>query len=256
MRSLIWKPIPVVFIEWKHNIDFHREIYNENNPYKSKINILTWIEILSSSLLRVGDMQRLVRPCSLYNRNWTFLLPITHGVTDSTFVFNMKTFEFTLQLNMCFFGWQLNIYTILTDLADHVPVYNPNWTFPRSITRDVYIRPCHTHGMTDSTFFFKMKPNLIWHKQNIINFWQYIGLHNAKDLRWFNLKYIRFICTCRNCFRISPRVQHMPMLNGILPTQRHRYRKDFFVFSLKLIIKTFCLLVLTIYTAIMQLCTL
>lgn len=136
--SLIWKPIPVVFIEWKHNIDFHREIYNENNPYKSKINILTWIEILSSSLLRVGDMQRLVRPCSLYNRNWTFLLPITHGVTDSTFVFNMKTFEFTLQLNMCFFGWQLNIYTILTDLADHVPVYNPNWTFPRSITRDVY----------------------------------------------------------------------------------------------------------------------
>lgn len=41
-----------------------------------------------------------------------------------------------------------------------------------------------------------------------------------------------------------------------LPTQRHRYRKDFFVFSLKLIIKTVCLLVLTIYTAIMQLCTL
>lgn len=126
----------------------------------------------------------------------------------------------------------------------------------RQFLRMTHIRPCYTHGMTDSTFFFKMKPNLIWHKQNIINFWQYIGLHNAKDLRWFNLKYIRFICTCRNCFRISPRVQHMPMLNGILPTQRHRYRKDFFVFSLKLIIKTFCLLVLTIYTAIMQLCTL
>lgn len=40
LRSLIRKPTPVVFIEWKHNIDFHREIYTKNDAYRPKTNIL------------------------------------------------------------------------------------------------------------------------------------------------------------------------------------------------------------------------
>lgn len=63
--SFIWKSITVVFVERKHNIGFHPEIYTKNNAYKPKINIQTSIEILSSPLLQVGDIQRLVRPCSL-----------------------------------------------------------------------------------------------------------------------------------------------------------------------------------------------
>lgn len=39
--SLIWKPIPV-FIELRHIIDSHSEIYAKNNSYKPKINILSY----------------------------------------------------------------------------------------------------------------------------------------------------------------------------------------------------------------------
>lgn len=56
MCSLIWKYIFVVFIEWKYNIDFYCEIYNENNVYKLKINILIWIEIFLFLLFWVGDI--------------------------------------------------------------------------------------------------------------------------------------------------------------------------------------------------------
>lgn len=46
--------------------DSHHDIYKINNVYKSKINILTVTENLSSLLLQVGELQRLVGPCSLY----------------------------------------------------------------------------------------------------------------------------------------------------------------------------------------------
>lgn len=49
--SLIWKPIPV-FIELRHIIDSHSEIYAKNNSYKPKINILTLIEILIGTVRR------------------------------------------------------------------------------------------------------------------------------------------------------------------------------------------------------------
>lgn len=49
---LIWKPIPVVFIELRHIIDSHSEIYAKNNSYKPKINILTLIEILIGTVRR------------------------------------------------------------------------------------------------------------------------------------------------------------------------------------------------------------
>lgn len=50
--SLIWKPIPVVFIELRHIIEPHSEIYAKNNSYKPKINILTLIEILIGTVRR------------------------------------------------------------------------------------------------------------------------------------------------------------------------------------------------------------
>lgn len=52
--SLIWKPMSVVFTEWKHIIVSHRKIYTINNAYKTKIS--TTIENRPSLLLQIGDI--------------------------------------------------------------------------------------------------------------------------------------------------------------------------------------------------------
>lgn len=64
--SWIWKPISVVFTELKRTFDSHRVIFTINKSYKPKIDILTETKNCLSLLLRVGGIQRLVRPCPFY----------------------------------------------------------------------------------------------------------------------------------------------------------------------------------------------